>query len=333
MAGVEVQNPEGPTWPRPDLERSPKNLKLLGLAGTQTLSRRFRCLFGTSTPRSLSCLGLPSGFLGAEAYHAPPRKTTLFPSQPEAGVGKMAVRRTRASSRRESPAVVAAEEEEAGAVSPATGSSSEEGDDSSEEAPEEVAFVSAREAAEEERRLAAERHRREKAIIKEKRRQREELFKEQKKRKLLPASVLEELASSAQKSKEQLPDKTHQDQTAENKSESEHDSESENEKGDTKDDSEKEILQTRLQESYKAVRLKDESLTNKQQQVAKKFIQRHLYGEGSNRTTANQYFSVENKKSKVKKAAIQFVNNSWGETKKQKAKQFTKRWVSSKIIP
>ncbi|KAH0617898.1 hypothetical protein JD844_016617 [Phrynosoma platyrhinos] len=82
-----------------------------------------------------------------------------------------------------------------------------------------------------------------------------------------------------------------------------------------------------------AVRLKDRSLTNRQQQAAKDFIQRHLYGASSNRTTANQYFSVENKKSKVKKAAVQFVNNSWGEIEKQKAKQFTRRWVSSKIMP
>uniref|UniRef100_A0A670IRU7 Nucleolar protein 7 n=1 Tax=Podarcis muralis TaxID=64176 RepID=A0A670IRU7_PODMU len=68
----------------------------------------------------------------------------------------------------------------------------------------------------------------------------------------------------------------------------------------------------RLQESYMAVQLKDQDLTNKQQQVAKDFLQKHLYGRGCHRTTANQYFSVGNKRSDVKKAAFQFVNKSWG---------------------
>ncbi|XP_061448778.1 nucleolar protein 7 isoform X2 [Rhineura floridana] len=166
---------------------------------------------------------------------------------------------------------------------------------------------------------------REKTTLKEKRRQREELFKEQKKRKLLPENVLEELASSTQKSKNQPSDAPEQGQNVEDESESEHG------KKDTKGSSGEEKIATRIQENYMAVRLKDQDLTNKQQQRAKAFIRRHLYGAGCNRTTANKYFSVANKKSVVKKAAFQFVKNSWGRMEKQKAKQFTKHWVSSTI--
>ncbi|XP_053106823.1 nucleolar protein 7 [Hemicordylus capensis] len=199
----------------------------------------------------------------------------------------------------------------------ATSEEEEESDD----APEEVTFESARVAAEDARRLAGERARREKAILKEKRRHREELFKEQKKRKLLPENVLEELASSTKNSyyflSENKPSDTpEQDQDVQ--------SESENERAEhTVEDSEEEILGTKLQESYRAVRLKDQDL-NRQQQAAKEFVQRHLYGAGSNRTTANEFFSVGNKKRAVKKAAFQFVNSSWGKMKKQKARQFTK---------
>lgn len=44
---------------------------------------------------------------------------------------------------------------------------------------------------------------------------------------------------------------------------------------------------SRLKESYVAVQLKDQDLANSQQQVAKNFIRRYLYGAGSNRTTGN----------------------------------------------
>ncbi|XP_077209181.1 U3 small nucleolar RNA-associated protein NOL7 [Paroedura picta] len=199
-------------------------------------------------------------------------------------------------------------------------------DEGSDEAPEEVTFESARVAAEEERRSAGERVRREKSALKEKRRQREELFKEQKKKKLLPENVLEELASSAQDSNNKSSDTAEQDQNIEDESESE-------KEGSLIEDSEEETLALRLQQSYSAVRLKDQELANRQQQAAKDFVQKQLYGGHSNRTTANKYFSLENKKGTVKKAAIQFVVNSWGKKKKQKAKQFTKRWVASKMTP
>ncbi|KAG8133354.1 hypothetical protein E2320_011148 [Naja naja] len=282
----------------------------------------------------------------------------------------------------------AGEPREAAVMAAAAFSDGEESD----EAPEEVTFERAREAAAEERRLTGERARREKAILKEKRRHREELFKEQKhveineqgfvlmksyqniaivplsvpdtilkcpsseldlieddKRKLLPENVLEELAST-QTSINSTTDE--QDQNVEDEVENQDDSEK---------DSEEEILATRCPPNYMAVRLKDQELSSQQQQEAKDFIQKHLYGASCNRTTgkgvlhnelrkyidcvtiviqlnplvipANQYFSVENKKNAVKKAAIQFVNRSWGKVKKEKATRFTKHWVSSKIIP
>ncbi|XP_066481049.1 U3 small nucleolar RNA-associated protein NOL7 [Tiliqua scincoides] len=198
-------------------------------------------------------------------------------------------------------------------------------EEESDGAPEEVTFESARAAAEETRRLAGERARREKAILKEKRRRREELFKEQKKRKLLPENILEELASSVQNNKNQPSNRPVQGQNVEDKSESEIEEHA-------NEDNEEELLATRLQESYMAVRLKDQDFITRQQQTAKDFVQRHLYGAGSNRTTANNYFSVENKRSAVKKAAVQFVNRSWGSTRKQKARQFTKQWMSSKRV-
>ncbi|XP_015261845.1 PREDICTED: nucleolar protein 7 [Gekko japonicus] len=164
---------------------------------------------------------------------------------------------------------------------------------------------------------------REKSALKEKRRQREELFKEQKKKKLLPANVLEELASSPQDSNNKPSDTAEQDQNIEDESESE----------SVMEDNDEETLADRLQQSYKAVQLKDQALANRQQQAAREFVQRQLYGGNSNRTTANKYFSLENKKNTVKKAAIQFVVNSWGKKKKQKAKHFTKRWIASKMVP
>ncbi|KAM6453908.1 U3 small nucleolar RNA-associated protein NOL7 [Liasis olivaceus] len=222
----------------------------------------------------------------------------------------MAMRRDRGMAR---------EKTEAAVVAAAAFSEEEESD----EAPEEVTFEKAREIAEEGRRLAGERARREKAILKEKRRHREELFKEQKKRKLLPENLLEELAST-QNSTNQTSDVLEQDQNVEDEVENHEDSEKH---------TEEEILATRCPKNYMAVRLKDQDLTSQRQQEAKDFIQRQLYGASCNRTTANQYFSVENKKNAVKKAAIQFVNKSWGKVKKQKANRFTKHWVSSKIIP
>uniref|UniRef100_A0A670XNH6 Nucleolar protein 7 n=1 Tax=Pseudonaja textilis TaxID=8673 RepID=A0A670XNH6_PSETE len=174
----------------------------------------------------------------------------------------------------------AGEPREAAVMASAAFSDGEESD----EAPEEVTFERAREAAAEERRLAVERACREKAILKEKRRHREELFKEQKKRKLLPENVLEELAST-QNSINSTTDE--QDQNVEDEVENQDDSEK---------DSEEEILATRCPPNYMAVRLKDQELTNRQQQEAKDFIKKHLYGPSCNRTTGKGVLHNEPRK-------------------------------------
>ncbi|XP_067393712.1 U3 small nucleolar RNA-associated protein NOL7 [Emydura macquarii macquarii] len=200
-------------------------------------------------------------------------------------------------------------------------SEDEEGD----EAPEEVTFERTRAAAETERRRAGETARRDRALLKEKRRRREELFKEQKKRKLLPENVLEELTSGPQINNNKLSDTAKQDENVGDGSENK------NEKHNRGQHNKKKTLVVRRKGNYMAVRLKDQDLTSQHQQMAKDFVQSHLYGPGTNRTTANQFFSFANKKSPVKKAAVQFVNKSWEAEKKQKAKQFVD-WVSTKMV-
>ncbi|CAM4591790.1 unnamed protein product [Lepidochelys kempii] len=164
---------------------------------------------------------------------------------------------------------------------------------------------------------------RDRELLKEKRRQREELFKEQKKRKLLPENVLEELTSGAQINNNNLSDTTKQ---GENRNESEN----KNEERNTGQDNRGNKRVVRFKGNYMAVCLKDQDLTSQHQKMAKDFIQSHLYGPGTNRTTANQFFSFVNKKSPLKKAAVQFVNKYWGSEEKQKAKQFKKHWMSTK---
>ncbi|XP_009271994.2 PREDICTED: NAD-dependent protein deacylase sirtuin-5, mitochondrial [Aptenodytes forsteri] len=83
--------------------------------------------------------------------------------------------------------------------------------------------------------------------------------------------------------------------------------------------------------NYTAVCLKDQSLTGLHQQLAKDFLNTHLYGPDTNRAQANEFFSLENKKNPVKKAAVQFVDKSWGQEKKQRAARFKKRWLSTQI--
>uniref|UniRef100_A0A8B9ISR7 Nucleolar protein 7 n=1 Tax=Amazona collaria TaxID=241587 RepID=A0A8B9ISR7_9PSIT len=88
---------------------------------------------------------------------------------------------------------------------------------------------------------------------------------------------------------------------------------------------------TRSTGNYTAVCLKDQSLTDLQQQLAKDFINAQLYGPHANRAQPNDFFSLENKKNPVKKAAVQFVDKAWGQEKKQKAARFRSRWLSTQL--
>ncbi|KAF1540757.1 Nucleolar protein 7, partial [Eudyptula albosignata] len=184
---------------------------------------------------------------------------------------------------------------------------------SEDEAPEEVSFGVAREAAETERKLVGEAARRHRELLKEKRRRRQELFTEQKKRKLLPEAVLQELAAApparraggralGSLGEKPLPAVVRPPRVL--------------------------ALGGRAGKgsfsgfgskgNYTAVCLKDQSLTGLHQQLAKDFLNTHLYGPDTKRAQANEFFSLENKKNPVKKAAVQFVDKSWGEYRKSK---------------
>ncbi|KAF0878126.1 U3 small nucleolar RNA-associated protein NOL7 [Crocuta crocuta] len=201
----------------------------------------------------------------------------------------------------------------------------EEGDDGfDDEAPEELTFASAQAEAREEERRGRGAVRRDKTLLKEKRKRREELFIEQKKRKLLPENILEKLTTAGQtdikkssgKLKEENLQKKNEDCV----------------KGsDSKKAKFQKVQSVGQNKSYLALRLKDQDLRDARQQAAKAFIQNSLYGPGTNRTTVNKFLSLENKRLPVKKAAAQFLNNTWGTQKKQNAKRFKRRWMVRKM--
>ncbi|NXV58779.1 NOL7 protein, partial [Molothrus ater] len=195
----------------------------------------------------------------------------------------------------------AAGKRRAPAALPSPASSSED------EAPEEVPFGVAREAAEAERKLVGEAARRHRELLKEKRRRHQELFAEQKvpryprgapggprlcvcvcvcvcagrvRARLTPLSLPHRSAGCCPR-----PDQPH-------------------------------LSLTRTNRNYVAVCLKDHSATGLHQQLAKDFLNAQLYGPHTNRVPANEFFSLANKRAPVKKAAVQFVDKSWGEYRK-----------------
>ncbi|XP_032037228.1 nucleolar protein 7 [Aythya fuligula] len=190
-----------------------------------------------------------------------------------------------------------------------------------EDAPEELSFGAAAAAAESERQLAGEAARRHRELLKEKRRRRQELFVEQKRRKLLPEALLQELAAG----RPEKPAAAERDKQPGNKSEKQ------SEGRVLKQVKQDKARGARSKGNYTAMHLKDQSLTGLHQQTAKDFVYSHLYGPGTNRTSANEFFSLANKKDPVKKAAVQFVDKSWGLEKKQKATKFKKHWISRKM--
>ncbi|XP_042534512.1 nucleolar protein 7 [Dipodomys spectabilis] len=199
----------------------------------------------------------------------------------------------------------------------------EDGDESDDEAPEELTFASAQAEARASERRVRETVLRDKTLQKEKRKRREELFIEQKKRKLLPDTVLEQLTSSEPDIKKS-PGKS-KEGNLEKKTE-----------GCKKGSNAKKVKVQKVRslsqtKSYVALRLKDQDLKDSRQQAAQAFIQNSLYGPGTNRTTVNKFLSLNNKRLPVKKAAAQFLNNSWGTQKKQNAKRFKQRWMVKKM--
>ncbi|NWV65667.1 NOL7 protein, partial [Malurus elegans] len=147
-------------------------------------------------------------------------------------------------------------------------------EDEADEAPEEVSFGVAREAAWAERKLVGEAARRHRELLKEKRRRHQELFAEQK----VPRYPCRVPGGS----------------------------------GVSVPGVDLHLSLTRTKGNYAAVCLKDQSLTGLHQQLAKDFLNAQLYGPHTNRVQANDFFSIANKKDPVKKAAVQFVDKSWG---------------------
>ncbi|XP_029897513.1 nucleolar protein 7 isoform X2 [Aquila chrysaetos chrysaetos] len=205
---------------------------------------------------------------------------------------------------------------------------------SEDEAPEEVSFGVAKEAAETERRLVGEAVRRHRELLREKRRRRQELFTEQKKRKLLPEALLQELAAAptdrgegqaaaADRGKHRggRAVKQRQGQAAKQRQG----------RAQRRVKKDKQRKSARSKGNYTAVCLKDQSITGLHQQLAKDFLNTHLYGPDANRAQANDFFSLENKKNPVKKAAVQFVDKSWGQEKKERATRFKKIWLATQI--
>ncbi|KAM6282596.1 U3 small nucleolar RNA-associated protein NOL7 [Porphyrio hochstetteri] len=198
---------------------------------------------------------------------------------------------------------------------------------SEDEAPEEVSFGVAKEAAETERKLVGEAARRHRELLKEKRRRRQELFTEQKKRKLLlPEAVLQELAAAP-------PERPAGEAAAADRDKRQGGSTAQKRQGRAQRQVKKSQPRkgARSQGNYTAVCLKDQSLTDLHLQLARDFLNTQLYGPGTNRVQANEFFSLENKKNPVKKAAVQFVDKSWGQEKKQKAARFKQRWLATQI--
>ncbi|XP_071409307.1 U3 small nucleolar RNA-associated protein NOL7 [Pithys albifrons albifrons] len=227
---------------------------------------------------------------------------------------------------------VAAGKRRTRAVLPSPASSSCSSSDEADEAPEQVPFGVAREAAKAERRLVGEAARRHREQQKEKRRRHQELFAEQKKRRLLPEAVLQELqdvaATSAPPARptECAPADDHvtSDEELEDEAEEEKQGQAE-----TQVKEGKRSKSARSKGNYMAVCLKDQSSTGLHQQLAQEFLKAQLYGPHTNRVQANEFFSLANKKDPVKKAAVQFVDKSWGQEKKEKAAKFKKRWIAA----
>ncbi|NXW34544.1 NOL7 protein, partial [Phaetusa simplex] len=192
---------------------------------------------------------------------------------------------------------------------------------SEDEAPEEVSFGAAREVAETERKLMGEAARRHRELLKEKRRRRQELFVEQKVRSPLTPRFAPPPGPAAAPRPANCPLPAETEAAPRGRAAGAGRRAARTVRGPGRG-----RVEWRLwgvsgpKGNYTAVRLKDQSLTGLHQQLAKDFLNAQLYGPDANRVQANEFFSLENKRDPVKKAAVQFVDKSWGEyIKKVKA--------------
>ncbi|NXV85008.1 NOL7 protein, partial [Calonectris borealis] len=145
-------------------------------------------------------------------------------------------------------------------------------EDEADEAPEEVTFGVAREAAETERKLVGEAARRHRELLKEKRRRRQELFTEQKVRRPSPPPRVRTRgrAGSAPAPLTAL-------------SPAETEAASRGRAAGAGRRAARRVRGRREAGNYTALCLKDQSLTGLHQQLAKDFLNTHLYGPDTNR--------------------------------------------------
>ncbi|NXG13406.1 NOL7 protein, partial [Grallaria varia] len=166
---------------------------------------------------------------------------------------------------------------------------------------------------------------------KERRRRHQELFAEQKKRRLLPEAVLQELQELQDEAATAAPPTRPAECAPADDQDEELEDEAEEQKqgqAETPVKKGKGSKSARSKGNYMAVCLKDQSSAGLHQQLARDFLNAQLYGPHTNRVQANEFFSIANKKDPVKKAAVQFVDKSWGQEKKEKAARFKKRWIA-----
>ncbi|XP_070700718.1 U3 small nucleolar RNA-associated protein NOL7 [Pempheris klunzingeri] len=200
---------------------------------------------------------------------------------------------------------------------------------SDDEAPEEVTFEDSKAEALRSVKQALDTARREKELLKEKRRKRQELFQEQKKRKLLPADVLEEIASAPSKKQKQS-----EDEAEEKQQEDEEEKEGDDKRRKRKKKKKGKLPHSRtLKGTYMVQTLKEQTQASIQQQRAEDFIQSRLYGPGSCRTTSNELLSLQNKRGRNQSAAVQFVKKDWACKEKAKAEKLKKRWIHKQQLP
>ncbi|KAL6103746.1 nol7 [Pungitius sinensis] len=190
---------------------------------------------------------------------------------------------------------------------------------SDDEGPEEVTFEDSKADALRTMKQALDRARREKELLREKRRKRQELFQEQKKRKLLPADVLEEIDSALSKKQEESDVRAAE--------------EAEPEEVEGRKRKRKQQTVRNLKGNYTVTTVKQSTLASAQLQAAEEFLHSRMYGPGSRRTTSNEMLSLENKKGKNKRAAVQFVKKDWACREKAKAEKLKKRWIHKQQLP
>ncbi|XP_032833505.2 U3 small nucleolar RNA-associated protein NOL7 [Petromyzon marinus] len=196
----------------------------------------------------------------------------------------------------------------------------EDDEDDEGDAPEELSQGVARDRAMRSLKEAEDSRKREKADVKEKRRLKHELYTEQKKRKMLSEDILKAVGEAKSRkpagpTKEKLSGHhgTDDDDDEEQESGNEEESAPAEEKGKKS---------KRGSSCYRVVRLRDEGLGARKREEALSFLQQRLYGQGRQRVSANEFFSLRNKTGARKKPALQFVKDGVsGMNKKDRKKR------------